>query len=306
MALSSPARVEAPSVLPARGGLLQVANVVEASDPHAAFGVEYFTFLCGSAGVAPGLCEVAPGVEVDDVKQFTGGQTVTGNPFAVYAGVVCDLFGAPYATQARDRLTGSEDRVVARAFQQAVFAEFAGDAVDLGAASSLVALIAELEQYAGENYAGEPVLHMNRATATYGLAADVLLPDLMGQVATGQGTRVANSAGYPDGLVFVTGQVNMWRTAVEVHAVPDPQGNQAYALAERVYAVATDCLLAYGTFDPAAEGRGGQDWTQDIQQLRDTKVDRQGDAEGLWLGTQAEYDAISSKDPAVVYAVVQS
>lgn len=251
MVLASPARVDAPRLTPALGGLLAVADIVDSTDPHIGYGVEWFSFACGPAGIAPGMCEVADGIVVDAEKEFTGGDIVQAPPFAVYAGVVCDLFGRPYDTQVRDRLTGGEDRVVAKAFYEALLVgDNLGTApvqvgTDAVTADNIVDVIAELEQYAGENYAGRPVLHMNKATATWGLAADVLYPSLDGTLVTGQGTPVANSPGYPDGVVFATGAVRMWRTPVQVHTVDDTAFNQAYALAERIYSVGTDCLLAY-------------------------------------------------------------
>lgn len=251
MVLASPARVDAPRLTPALGGILAVADIVDSTDPHIGYGVEWFTFSCGPAGIAPGMCEVADGVVVDPEKEFSGGDVVQAPPFAVYAGVVCDLFGRPYDTQVRDRLAGGEDRVVGKAFYEALLVgDNLGSApVQVGTAAvtadTIVDVVAELEQFAGENYAGRPVLHMNKATATWAIAADIATPSLDGTLVTGQGTPIANSAGYPDGVVFLTGAVLIWRTAVQVHTVDAVSTNQAYALAERIYSVGTDCLLAY-------------------------------------------------------------
>lgn len=252
MALTSPARVDAPTVTPALGGLLAAATVIDSTDPHIGYGVEWFTFACGPAGIAPGMCEVADGVVVDPEKLFEGGSVVQAPPFAVYAGVVCDLFGRTYDAEVRARLAGGEERVVGRAFYQALFLGLGTGItpVQVGGSAAvtrdtIVDVIAELEQFAGENYAGRPVLHMNKETATWAIAADVVSPSLDGTLITGQGTPVANSPGYPDGLIFLTGEVRIWRTPVDVHTVDAVAENQAYALAERIYAVGTDCLLAY-------------------------------------------------------------
>jgi hypothetical protein len=251
MVLTSPARVDAPTVIPALGGLLAAATVIDSADPHIGYGVEWFSFACGPAGIAPGMCEVADGVQVDAEKLFTGGEVVQAPPFAVYAGVVCDLFGRTYDAEVRARLAGGEERVVGKAFYEALLV---GDntglpGVQVGTTAvtkdTIVDVIAALEQYGGENYAGRPVLHMNKETATWAIAADVAMPSLDGTLVTGQGTPIANSPGYPDGVVFLTGEVRIWRTPVEVHTVDATGENQAYALAERIYAVGTDCLLAY-------------------------------------------------------------
>lgn len=252
MALTSPARVDAPTVTPALGGLLAAATVIDSTDPHIGYGVEWFTFACGTAGIAPGMCEVADGVVVDPEKLFEGGSVVQAPPFAVYAGVVCDLFGRTYDAEVRARLAGGEERVVGRAFYQALFLGLGTgiNPVQVGSSAAvtrdnIVDVIAALEQYAGENYAGRPVLHMNKETATWAIAEDIVSPSLDGTLVTGQGTPVANSPGYPDGLIFLTGEVRIWRTSVDVHTVDAVGENQAYALAERIYAVGTDCLLAY-------------------------------------------------------------
>jgi hypothetical protein len=254
MALRAPERIEAPAVTPALGGLLNVASIVEAGD-RVMNGVVYQSFLCGRAGIAPGLCDPASGVIVDDEKVFTGGEVVTGEPFPVYAGVVCDLLGGDYEAQARARLLGGEERAVGRAFYEIVFSggyptgdQFAGT---ITPEDELLAAIGELEQYAGENYAGLPVLHMNRAMAARALKWDLIDNDSIdGTLHTKQGTPVANSPGYPDGIIFITGAVHLWRTSVQAYNVNDVMDNEALSLAERVYTAATDCILAWAGVEP--------------------------------------------------------
>jgi hypothetical protein len=85
---------------------------------------------------------------------------------------------------------------------------------------------------------------MNRHTATWAIAEDVVVPNIDGTLATLQGTPVANSAGYPDGVIFITGAVQLWRTPVDQHSAPNLGTNTSVALAERTYVMATDCLLA--------------------------------------------------------------
>lgn len=251
----APVAVDAPSVTPARGGLLPVADITEASDSHIAFGIEYQSFLCDEGGYTAGCVDAPAGVPIDDPKLFGGSHIVQGVPVVVYAGIECDLFGAPYSQQALDRLAGSEDRLVAEAFYRwAVLGQWnAGTAPvafqETVTADNIVEAIAALEQYAGETYAGRPVLHMNRATATLAIAADVIVGDLTGNLATVQGTPVANSAGYPDGVIFITGAVNLWRTPVDSYQAPNTATNTSMALAERTYVLSTDCLLAIAGAD---------------------------------------------------------
>lgn len=254
MALRAPERIEAPAVIPARGGLLNVATIVESGD-RVMNGVIYFSYLCGKAGIAPGLCDVAPGVTFDVEKQFTGGHVVEGQPFPVYAGVICDLLGGGYEEQARGRLAGGEERAVGRAFYETLFSGgFPGGDQYAGPVTTedeLLAVVGELEQYAGENYAGLPILHMNRAMATRALKWGLISNDSVdGTLHTKQGIPVANSPGYPDGIVFITGAVHLWRTSVVAYDVNDIMNNQALSLAERVYTVATDCILAWAGVEP--------------------------------------------------------
>lgn len=246
----APVAVDAPRVAPALGGLLPVADIVDSDDPHIGFGIEYQSWLCEDGGYTSGCVDAPAGTPVDAPKLFGGSHVVEGVPVIVYAGIECDLFGAPYLAQARDRLAGSEDRLVAAAFYRwAALGQWnAGTAPvvfpETITADNIVEAIAALEQYAGEAYAGMPVLHMNRHMATLGVAAQVLFPGLDGSLTTGLGTPVAASAGYPDGVIFVTGAVHLWRTAVNTYQAPNTATNTSMALAERTYVLSTDCLLA--------------------------------------------------------------
>lgn len=251
----APVAVDAPRVAPALGGLLPVADIVEASDPHIAFGIEYQSWLCEEGGYTSGCVDAPAGVPIDDPKLFGGSHIVTGVPVVVYAGIECDLFGAPYTQQSADRLAGSEDRLVAGAFYQhaLIGAWNAGTApvvlTETVTEDNIVEAIGALEQYAGEMYAGQPVLHMNRHMATLAVAAQAAFPGLDGSLTTAQGTPIANSAGYPDGVIFITGAVHLWRTAVATYQAPNTSTNTSVALSERTYVLSTDCLLAVAGSD---------------------------------------------------------
>lgn len=256
----APVAVDAPRVSPALGGLLPVADIVDVSDPHVAFGIEYQSFLCDDGGFTAGCVDAPDGVPVDAVKEFTGSHIVPGVPVVLYAGVECDLFGSPYTQQAQDRLAGSEDRLVAEAFyRHAAWGAWSDGEAPVYireeiTADNIVDAVGHLEQYAAEHYAGQPVLHMNRYTATLAIAADVVAGSLDGTLMTVQGTPVANSAGYPDGVIFITGAVHLWRTSVDTYAAPNLGENTDLALAERTYVLSTDCLLAIaGDVTPPTE-----------------------------------------------------
>lgn len=252
----APIRIEPPVARPYLGGLLATMNVNDVTDPHAGMGVEYYTYLCSMGGIAPGMCEVPAGVTFDPTKEFESGNLVTAEPFAVYAGVQCDMWGAPYDEQARTRLAGTEEYAVSRAFFQELFqgdnvlppVQLPGDLTDIPDA------IGQLEQYAAVNYAAMPVLHMNRRTAANAVSVRSAFPHLDGTLITGQGTPIANAPGYPDGLIFVTGAVHGWRTPVRTYDVPDIVANSHYSLAERIWSISTECVLAYvGTLTPGLE-----------------------------------------------------
>ncbi len=250
--LRAPVRIDQPVAPLPVGGLLSVADVTDVTDPHFINGVTYESWLCGVGGIAPGLCDVAPGVEIDPEKKFTGSEVVEGYPFATYAGVICDLLGRPYGAQAQGRLAGSEEFLVGRAFEQILFA--VGDPEPVcDEDADICDIIGALEQWAGENFSGRPVLHMNRFnTAQAAAAQQIVLDPLSGLLSTVQGTPVANSPGY-DSRIFITGPVHLWRTAVDSYAVDAQMTNQALGLAERVYTVAWDCGVGYCTTVPAPD-----------------------------------------------------
>lgn len=242
--LRAPVLIDQPVAPLPVGGLLAVADVVDTSDAHYINGVTYESWLCGVGGIAPGLCDVAPGVQIDPEKKFTGPETVEGYPFATYSGVICDLLGRPYGTQAQGRLEGSEEFLVGRAFEQILFAVTEPEAVCTDDAD-ICDIIGSLEQWAGEHFSGRPVLHMNRYNTAQAIAARQVIPNVLdGTLQTVQGTPVANSPGY-DERIFITGPVHLWRTAVDTYEVDAQMSNQALALAERVYTVAWDCGAAY-------------------------------------------------------------
>jgi hypothetical protein len=227
------------------------------------FGITYESYLCGTGNTVGAPCGVVvPGIVYDAPPKDTSGATIaSGFPFTVYAGVKCDLIGGPYSSQAQAKLAGSEDFLVSKGFYEIGFlgnawgtpVQTANTPPDSAELWVLADLIGELEEYAALNYAGTPVLHMNRRTAALAIAARVLFADpLTGVLFTGQGTPVANAAGYPDDIIFITGQVNLWRSPVNTYDVPALLQNQAISLAERQYVASTECLLAYaGTIGPA-------------------------------------------------------
>lgn len=172
--------------------------------------------------------------EFSGITQFTG----TGEPFARYAGVACFLGGddeEDYKSQALALLSQWEDREV-----EGVLWEWAAGAASPGEAASVVAAIAAADAHADENYAGLPILLVNRADADEAFAAGVL-EHRDGLLVTGNGTPVIASAKFPAGSVAVTGWIAVYATDANSFGAIDHRYNTEYALAERIYSIAVDC-----------------------------------------------------------------
>jgi hypothetical protein len=252
MVLTAPARIQAPAVALPKGGLLAVADVIDVgADSRAAFGFDYYSYLCGDGGLYAAPCGQVTGPTFDTEKTLEGGELVTAYPFAVYAGVDCDLFGRDeYGPAARNKLTGLEERLVGQAFQEIVNANLTPITVPVPVAASyspsdvILAAVASLEQYAGRNYAGLPVLHLSRTQTAVLAAANYVVVNVDGSLQTVQGTPIANSPGYEEFVPWITGAVHIWRTPIEVHSVDSVMTNTAQGLAERIYSVAVDCFVA--------------------------------------------------------------
>lgn len=250
MPVTIPVHIDAPPRAPARGGLLSVANVIDAADSHASFGVEYQTFeLCGpqrnglwSAPCGSNLLELGYDLE----KLFTGPHLISGDPFAVYAGVECDLSGT-YGAEARARLESGEEITVSGAYYQLLASEFVpGRQIGTYAPGNVVGAIAALEQAIGMGYGGLAIIHMSRANALLAVSQHAAFLDpLSGGLATGLGTPIAVGAGYFGDRIWATGSVNIWRTPVRTYDVPDVMKNTAQTLAERIYVIATDCFIGF-------------------------------------------------------------
>lgn len=252
MVLTAPARISAPPVQRPAGGLLAAATITDVpDDSRVAFGVEFTSYLCGTGGLFPAPCGTVTGPVFDATKTLEGGTNGTGYPFAVYAGVDCDLFGRDeYAQAARDKLTGLEEALVSTAYLAIVQANLTPVVVPhshlpgTDITEPLVFDVGILEAWAAANYGGTPLLHIDRATAALLIAAGYITPTIDGGLITGQGTPVANGAGYPTQTLFITGAVHMWRTPMQVHSADAHLLNTSQGLAERVYTVATDCFMA--------------------------------------------------------------
>ena len=262
MPLANPVYIEAPSVAPAAGGLYAVANVID-GDVHV--GVSGVSYLSENCGVASSLDDPAClTAEERAEKTFGEIEVVSGDPFAVYKGVTCTWMVDDDSEWARHGLELTEHIAVEEAMWAHVFTGATDITPAPGTPLTVAQGIAVLEGYAGANYGGVPVLHMDRQIASLGLAQQSLTFDLNYTITTKQGALVANGGGYlgmndpsgdpPDAgeaWIYLTGAVTVVRTPViTTRVIPGTDSttgqhvNVQSALAERMIAVTAECILA--------------------------------------------------------------
>lgn len=263
MPLGNPVYIEAPTVAPAAGGLYAVATIRDNADVHiGASGAQYLSENCG---VASTLVDPACVTQEDRAEKTFGEiDVISSDPFAVYKGVQCTYMGDDDSDWARRGLELTEHVAVERYLANSVFPAATEDLTPTpGTPVSVSHGIAILEQYANANYGGVPVFHMDRHVASLGLSQEALTFDLMYTITSKQGSLVANGGGYggmfgpgvtPPGAnnawIYVTGAVVVSRTPVVANRVIPGTGdagghlNLQMALAERMVAVTTECILA--------------------------------------------------------------
>jgi hypothetical protein len=263
MPLGNPVYIEAPTVAPAAGGLYAVAQIRDNADVHiGASGAQYLSENCGvSTSIIDPACITA---EARAEKTFGEIDVISSAPFAVYKGVQCTYMGDDDTDWARRGLETTEHIAVEEYLATQVFPTSLVNLTPTpGTPVSVVHGIAILEQYANANYGGVPTFHMDRHVAALGLAGEALTFDLTYTITSKQGSLVANGGGYggmagPSGVpagvnqawIYVTGAVVVSRTPVVANRVIPGTGdagghqNLQMALAERMVAVTTECLLA--------------------------------------------------------------
>jgi hypothetical protein len=248
-------RIELPAPLPIPSGLVSVARVIDLPDgSHELMGVEALTDACATAEEWTEWCTTDPvGVKLfDDEMDY-----VVGDPFAVYAGVSCDLQRLDEGERrARARLGWAETRAVELHIDADLSTD--GDVVDLGGPYPLEQGIGAAEAFAATVYGGAPTLLVPRqiAPCVCGEGGGVR-PGLDGTLTTCAGSRVALLTTPVDVPVtftgpfnlYVTGQITLLRGPVRAISVPQqPSDDGTFApmraLAERVYVPIFDCLVA--------------------------------------------------------------
>lgn len=218
-------------------------------------GVTYDPQTCGHTHEWPVECP--PGDAGEKVFD-PGDDWVTALPFVVYATYVCGA--ASYTAQeleakVRRRLANGEQTSAERLFSQGLLP--LATLQPAPEPDSITSVFGELEQwlYGDMQYGQVGMIHAPARASAYAAERYQLVKDGV-LWRTPMGTVVSFGGGYPDGLVFITGQTTVWRAA-DVH-VPSPdqtfdrENNQWNLLAEREYAVGYDCLAAVSPFDTGA------------------------------------------------------
>lgn len=209
-------------------------------------------------GVASGPFE-ADAYEVKIVDDGTG--YITGDPFTIYHIFQCRLIGNDdVEVRAKERAIRSLDLGASRAVEEGFQTVFATGAVDLSPGTPVgpVKSLGILEQYAGANYGGRPVIHMDRLMATR-LTENNVLKQVDDHLETGLGSIVVAGAGYNadaslpaapgagNDWMYATGHVRIWqspKTNLSGLVLDNPYDNQFKSLAERVYIPTYECFHA--------------------------------------------------------------
>lgn len=243
--------IDLPAPEPLGGGILSVARVVDA-DPHALMGVQAQTDACAEIEEWTEFCDFTP----TGRKSFEGAmEVVFGDPFALYAGVACDLQTlADGQARAVRRFGFSESRGI----DLKMYTVLGALADDLAAVTLSVAQgIGAAEAFAATVYGGVPTLLIPRQFIPCACANGLLRSNLDGTLTTCAGSRVAPMTvpvtvpvvAAAAAEIYVTGQIVLLRGEIIAKSVPQQiAANGTYAparaLAERLYVPVFDCLVA--------------------------------------------------------------
>ncbi|QOP66779.1 hypothetical protein SEA_ODYSSEY395_29 [Arthrobacter phage Odyssey395] len=233
-----------------RRGLLSVANVIRGANPYA---------LYESQKIRAGLQGTNRAVPTDGSEKVFDKrpEDIETVLFQQYRGIDLSLMEGPGAgQQILQRLfEDGESYAVEDAVQELLLNP---DAVDITPTpgtpvKNLKHALGLLEQYAADNYTGEPIISGN-------LFATLLIPELQakpdGSLETVLGTPIAAAAGYGaegpgaasaaagTAWLYITGQINIWESPVALHSGPALEKNRELTLAEKAYAASLDGFAA--------------------------------------------------------------
>jgi hypothetical protein len=171
--------------------VLDVVPVATVADSHQLMGVQYEAegfYPASPVALNADDC-IASAEKTADGLQFVDGE----DPFHVYSAVACGLFpaGTDYQAKSNERLLRGEGYLVERHLWEDIFRERAVDLTPAAGAVSVVVGLGILEEYAGKNYSGVPIVHSGRRGAV-ALQAKNLIED--GETKTG--SLFVNGGGY--------------------------------------------------------------------------------------------------------------
>lgn len=233
-----------------RRGLLSVANVVRGANPYALYAEQtYQTGFQGHNRLVP-----EEGVDKTFDTRPDDMETVL---FQQYRGIDLSLLEGPGAGQEilQRIFEDGESYAVEDAIQDLLLNPEAVDITPTAGApvKNLKHALGLLEQYAADHYTGEPVISGN-------LFATMLIPELQakpdGSLETVLGTPIAAAAGYGaegpgsasaaagTAWLYITGQINIWESAVNIASGPALEKNRELTLAEKAYAASVEGFAA--------------------------------------------------------------
>src|SRR5262245_17057585 len=177
--------IDVPAPPVAAGGLLRAARVIDVQNSHDLMGVQYETDACAEAHEWREWCTMTP----ENTKLFDQDpEFIEGDPFAVYAGVACELQQLSHGEdRARRRFAYAEGRAV----DQAVLTWLDDNAIDLGGPVPLTQGIGIAEAYAAAFYGGVPTIIVPRLMVPCGCACGGITTGVDGSLVTCQGSLVA-------------------------------------------------------------------------------------------------------------------
>jgi hypothetical protein len=233
--------VPTPTRPPRKGGLKAiVGDFIVTQRLGAAANIQYLSEGCAFPSVAPGLCWGTVQTGDKDASGIAVENGIT-SIFGQYAGVECFIevnSEREYAERAEALLNRGEHSEL-----EAVLAGWAGAGV-AGGTGNFEFAVAAADQYADQKYAGLPIIMMNRGVADIMAATRVIDGDFKtGLMYTANGTPILASWVVPADKIFVIGWPTVYVSPTVTTTAKDLTTNVEMAIAERLYAVAVDCLF---------------------------------------------------------------
>lgn len=256
--------VEITEAQPPKGGILEVLGSVgrvhPVSDPHLGQGVVFETIVCGTAALAPGLCDDALGLAPEAEKVFSTPGAGEALAFGVYKGIECTPFYRDYKAKAVHALELGESYAVEQAISALHFAT--ADEYNAGVAHSVTRALGIAEHILATTASGGMISVSRGGAAFLGESRNVKGEN--GMLETIQGSRIINGAGFqeagPTGAaaltgeqfyIFVHGAMDLYAGPVIYNQGQDLSTNTERGVAERLYSSTVQCQVTAILVDPS-------------------------------------------------------